>query len=205
MQTDKSEIVKIIAAIKAQCPEAFSYKTKEEFNTIAEMWYSAFGNYPKAIVWAAVTNALKKTVFQKQNWLGAVNLEIEALKETTGKTDGELWAEICAAVRQTQKYINHPANDYIYFNGDYVIPNEEIVKIFEGLPIILKEFLGNAEGLKDLARQDTLEYEKGRFLRAVEVLKKREKQRQEMSHDLAKLIQGVTGRIGNENQKLLNS
>ena len=44
---DKGEIVKIITAIKIQCPEGLQAKTQEELSLLVNLWYESLKEYPK--------------------------------------------------------------------------------------------------------------------------------------------------------------
>ena len=202
---------KYIMMIRIEYPNAFPIQARDEeergklYTMLVASWYRQLEKYPKELCDKAVMDALGNAREGRYPRIGDVKYQAEKLISAYEKSDGELWAEIVEAVRLTRKYIIHPANDYIYFFNKYVIPNEEIVKIYEGLSPETKEFLGNAEGLKTLARQDTLEYEKGRFLRVMPTLKERSKTRRDMPENLAGLIQGMTEQfaLGCDGTKLL--
>lgn len=179
MKTTKSEIVKIITAIKVQCPEALPYKDEVELDILVDMWFEILKGYPKEVVWAAVRNALKNTVYQKQNWIGAVCQEIEKMKETTEKTDGELWTELTSVLNTVSKLMYFGTAIH-WYNGKRIDPMEEVSKIYKNLNPILQDYIGGVSGLVALSKQETLEYEKGRFQKAIETLRKREKTKKEM-------------------------
>jgi hypothetical protein len=195
---DKSEIVKIIAAIKVQCPEALNYQSKDEFNVLKDMWYDILREYPQEVVWQAVRNALKNTVFQKQNWIGAICQEIEAMKTTCEKTDGDLWTDLTGVLNEVGK-IMYFGNRKHWYNGELIEPVEKVAEIYEKIDPILQGYVGGVAGLISLSQSETLEYEKGRFQKALPTLRQREKTRREMSPMLSGLIQST----GGENQKLL--
>ena len=94
MKISKSEIIKIITAIKIQCPEALQYKNTAELSILADMWYETLKGYSQEIVWKATQNALKNAVYQKYNWIGLICQEIEKMNAVNEKTDGELWSEL---------------------------------------------------------------------------------------------------------------
>lgn len=177
----KTEIVKIITAIKIQCPEAFPYEDSAEFDLLVDVWFDTLRNNQKKVVWAAVRNALKNTIYQKQNWIGAICQEIDKIQVLQEKSDGELWAELMAAVKQVRKYEGFLIHDRIFMETDWVSPREEVKKIYMRLSPILKDYIGSENELVTLARQESFEYEKSRFIKVLPQLTQREKTRREIN------------------------
>ena len=202
MAISKSEIVKIITAIKVQCPEALNFKSNTEMDIVVDMWHDILKDYPQDVAWAALRNALKNTVFQKQNWVGAICQEIEKMQIANEQTDGELWTELTGALNEVGRLM-YFGNRKHWYGGRLIEPMDEVKKIYENLNPILQDYTGGVAGLISLSQSDALEYEKGRFQKAAATLRQREKTRREMSPMLAGLVQSVTGQIGGENQKLL--
>lgn len=178
MGIERSEVVKIITAIKVQCPEALAYSGKDEFNLLVQTWHEILKKYPIDIVWVAVRNALKNTVYQKQNWIGAICKEIEAMEELSDKTDGELWAELVYVLNNVSKVMYFGTSTH-WVNGKLINPVEEVYRIYESLNPILKSYVGNASGLISLADQETLEFERGRFQKSIDCIRKRNKKVEE--------------------------
>lgn len=199
METTKSEIVRIITAIKIQCPEALPYKDRVEFEILVNMWHEMLGCYPKEVVWQATKNAMKKTVYQKQNWIGAICQEIEKFKEVNEKTDGELWTELTAILNKVGRTMYFGGQSY-WDNGELIDPIVKIKEFYEELDPILKGYVGGISGLISLTEIENLEYEKGRFLKSVENLRNKQKQKAEMSPEFEKLVNGISIGIENKNQ-----
>ena len=190
MKLTKSEIVKIITAIKVQCPEALQYKNEEEYDLLVDMWFDIFKDTPKEIVWTATRNALKSAIYQKCNWVGAINQEIEKMRMAYEKTDGDLWSELTSVLNKVSRLMYFGLARH-WDNGVLVDPIEEVNKIHDNLDPILQNYVGGVSGLVALSRVDTLEYEKGRFFKTVDTLRKREKTKNEMGA-IAGLIVGVS-------------
>lgn len=191
----KSEIVKIITAIKVQCPEALPYKTENEFDILVDMWFEVFREYPKEVLWVAVRNALKNTVYQKQNWLGAINQEVEKLQVAYEKDETELWAELTGVLREVNACayrLRFNAPDY---NGKTQGENARLrmIEIFNNLSPELKSYVRNEGTLAEIAyfTDEQLQYEKGRFMRTLPQIKQRAKTRAQTG-DMAGLLQGLT-------------
>lgn len=194
------DIVEYVTMIRLYYPKAYPLSNdaetrKRETEALLRSFTLMLAEYPKEVCDVAVINAIKNFNYGDYPKPADIIREIEKLRTAYEKSEGELWADITYAVRKTQRYLHFPLNDYIWFDGCHVIPNEEIVKIFEGLTDIIKEFIGDAEGLKALAGQDTLEYEKARFMRVMPTLKERARTRQSTSENLAGLIQGLSEQL----------
>lgn len=197
MKLNKSEIVKIITAIKMQCPEALPYKDETEYDILVDFWYEMFQDTPKEILWKATQNALKTEVYQKCNWAGAINREIENMRKAYEKTDGELWTELTSVLDKVSRLMYFGTARH-WYNGVLIDPIDEVNKIYAKIDPILQKYVGGVSGLVALSQADTLEYEKGRFFKNCEILRKREKTKQEIGV-IAGLISGTEAEM-----KLLN-
>ena len=186
MKISKSEIIKIITAIKIQCPEALQYKNTAELSILADMWYETLKDYSQEIVWKATQNALKNAVYQKYNWIGLICQEIEKMNAVNEKTDGELWTELISVLDNVDR-IMHFGTEIHWSDGRLINPIEEVKAIFDKCDPIIQRYLGNVTGLIAIAKEEDLSYEKGRFQKAVDGLRKREKIKQEMDSEWQKL------------------
>ena len=200
MNTTKSEIIKIITAIKVQCPEALPYKNEVESDILVDMWFEILKGYPKEIVWAATRNALKHTVYQKQNWIGAICQEIDKMQVAYEQTETELWDELLKAVQYVRRVTYFGMVGH-WDNGRRISPPEEVQKALDGLSPLLRDYVHGTSELVALSRQDTLEYEKARFLKTLPQLKQREKIRKE-SGMLAGLIESAAEQKAIERREL---
>ena len=82
----------------------------------------------------------------------------------------------------------------------------DVNKIYESIDPILQTYVGGVSGLVALSRAETLDYEKGRFLKTVETLRGRERTKQETPLGLAGIVKGISNgmAIESKNTKLLN-
>lgn len=195
MQLTKSEIIKVITAVKMQCPDALPYKNDVEFEILVDMWFDCFKEYPAEIVWAATRNALKNTVYQKQNWIGAINQEVAKMQVAYEKDENELWAELTGVFREVNDCAYRFRFNFVERNGKTQGENARIriEEIFNSLSPELQAYCRNIGGLIELAdlTNEQLNYEKGRFMRMIPQLKERAKTRAQMG-DMAQLLQGIT-------------
>ena len=194
MKITKSEIVKIITAIKIQCPDTLPYRNESEFDILVDMWFEILKEYPKDVVWAAVRNALKNTVYQKQNWIGAISQEIEKMRDAYSMSDTELWHELTAVLREVESCAYKFRFNFIEANGKTQGDNaiDRVRQIYSELPKEIQEYCGGVSKLIDIAQLDKekLSYEKGRFLKVMPTIKERAKTKAQTGN-MAGLLQGL--------------
>lgn len=200
MQITKSEIVKIITAIKVQCPEALQYKTETDFDILVNMWFDCFKEYPQEVVWKATQNALMHNEYQKKNWLGAISSEIEKMQCAYEKDDNELWAELQDILREVSRCAS--MFRYTYKDGDDGLTQGErawlqVDNIFNNLDPALKEYCRNKRGLIELAQYtgEQTSYERGRFMRIMPTIRERIKTRHETPENVKQLLQSMVDKM----------
>ena len=202
MRLTKKEIVKIITAIKIQCPETLPYRNECEFDILVEMWFDILKEYPSEVVWKAVKNALKNTVYQKQNWIGAINQEIEKMQVAYEKTAEELWAELTGVLCEVSSCAYRFRFNFVEANGKTQGENARIrVKaIYNNLSPEIKDYVRNENTLIELAdlTDNQLNFEKGRFLKTLPQIKERAKTRAQTGN-MASLLQGLNIFLVEEN------
>lgn len=193
---NKAEIVKIITAVRIQCPEALQYRNETELDILVDMWYEIFKPYPKEIVWRATRNALKNTVYQKQNWLGAIHQEIDKMQVAYEKSDNELWAELTGCLREVSECAYKLRFTYVEANGLTQGENarRRLVEIYNNLSPEIKDFCRSVDDLVELSNltDQQLGFEKGRFLKTAPQIKERAKTRAQMPNALAGLLQDLS-------------
>lgn len=194
MQLTKSEIVKIITAIKVQCPEALPYRNETEFDILVDMWHEMLKEYPQEVVWQAVRNALKNTVYQKQNWIGAICQEIEKMQVAYEKAPEELWAELTGVLYEVSSCAYKFRFNFIERNGKTQGENARlrVKEIYNNLSPEIKDYVRNEYTLIELAdlTDNQLNFEKGRFLKTIPQIKERAKTRAQTGN-MAGLLQGL--------------
>ena len=112
--------------------------------------------------------------------------EIEKMNAVNEKTDGELWSELISVLDNVDR-IMHFGTEIHWSDGRLINPIEEVKVIFDKCDPIIQRYLGNVTGLIAIAKEEDLSYEKGRFQKAVDGLRKREKTKQEMDSEWQKL------------------
>lgn len=195
------DINRYITTIRVNFENAYNVQTKEERAMLYKTWYACLKEYPKEIVDKAVLNAIKHAKFAPR--IGDIVEQIESLRKAYEKTDAELWESLTRVLPEVGR-VMYFGTQRSWYNGRLIDPNEEVNRIYAGLDPLLQDYIGGVSGLVTLARAETLEYEKSRFLKTVPTLKARAQTRHETGDKLAALVEGMaTLSIGGETMKLL--
>ena len=174
-----NDVNQYITMIRINFENAYKAQTAEEREMLLASWYAILKEYPKEVCDAAVLNAIKNAEYAPR--IGAVVKEIEKMQVAYEKNDAELWAELKGCMREVAECAYRFRFTYIEANGLSQGDNARVrVKdIFNGLSPELKEYCRNPSGLIELAQltDEQLSFEKGRFNKAMPVLKDRAKTR----------------------------
>lgn len=193
MRISKSEIIKIISAIRINNPEAFKIQNETDFDTLVDLWYDMFQEYSQDVVWIAVKNALKNTVYQRQNWLGAICQEIDKMQIAYETPDLALWAELTKVFSEVNYCVSLTKYTFVEPNGLTQGENAQnrIKEIFDNLSQEIKDYCRDISGLIKIAYLDNkqLSIEKGRFLQMMPKIKQQSKTRKEIADNVAKIMQ----------------
>ena len=171
MQITRKDIVAMVGMIKANYTHAYKDVTKPELSAMVEFWYSSLAKYEKEVVNVAFQRAVESCTFPPT--LADIIKNIKEIRTATEPTEADLWDELVRVLPQVGRVAYFGTSRY-WDNGRLVYPAEELQKIYEGLPPILKAYVGGVSELVSLSKQETLEYEKGRFLKALPTLKQRD-------------------------------
>lgn len=193
------DVNKYITTIRINFENSYKTQTDKEREILIKSWFAILKDYPKEIVDKAVINAIKYSEFAPR--IGTIVKEIEKMREAYEKSDEELWAEFTVALEKVNR-VNMFGNRDWLDNGRLVNPAKETLRIYKGLSPELQSFVGDIPELIALSKRETLEYEKGRFLRTMPTIKERARTRQE-TPNLAGLIQGLSSAIDCDGLKLL--
>ena len=185
MKITKKDIVAMVGMIKANYTHAYKDITKNELAAMVEFWYTSLAKYEKEVVSVAFQRAVESCTFPPT--LADIMKNIKEFKDATGQTDLELWSELLKSINEVGKFKGFLTQAYIWYCGERVSPSEEVGKIYDRLQPILKAYVGSPRELVNLARQETLEYEKGRFIKAIQDLKPREEIQQTIHPNVLRL------------------
>lgn len=206
---------KYIMMIRIEYPNAFpiqarSEKEREELYTmLVASWYRQLSKYPKEVCDRAVMDALGNAREGRYPRIGDVKFQADKLIAAYEKTTEELWAELKGVLRQVSDNIYRYRFTYREANGKTQGENarQRNEDIFKALSPELRAYCQNLRGLAEIAEytDEQMNYERGRFMRTMPIIKERAKTRYETGDKLAGLIQGLAGRFALEcdNTKLL--
>lgn len=199
MQLKKVHIVEYIALINLQFPNAYQFATERDRELFINLWFEGLKDYPKELCDLAVKNAILKAEFAPK--IATVIRDAEALVETQSSSDGELWNELIDALSEIRRELPYASERYdtvIHDDTGLTTAGETrqlISRIFNGLGGSLKEYCGGIRGFMELAKipEEDLQFEKGRFLKQLPIIKERIKAQQQMPPQLVNLIKGISG------------
>lgn len=183
------DCLKYLTMIRINFENAYKMQTSEEKQILIRSWFEILKDYPKEVCDKAVMNAIKNAEFAPR--IGTIVKEIEKLRTAYEKTDGELWTELTGVLNSVGRLMYFGTSKH-WYNGKLIDPTEEVEKIFEKLDPLLQNYVGGVSGLVALSKKETLEYEKGRFLKNVEILRTRERTKQETPLGLQGIIKELS-------------
>jgi len=175
VKTQIENIIKYFETLNANFPNGYNVPTDEAKELLIQSWYEALKGYPVEVLNVAFSNVLLKSEYAPR--LANIMNEIKALKEAAyGKSDQELWRELMKAAGEAEQPAYCLGFNYIEPNGKTQGENasDKLHEIFNNLDPLLQAYIHNTQGLIALTEQDDLEqYEKGRFMRAIQDLRDR--------------------------------
>ena len=178
IQIKKTDIHKILVLIRANFENAYNFKTDEEATLLIEFWYDSLKDYPKELVFAAVKSAIQASEFAPK--ISTVLAEVKKLTDANKKTDVELWSEL-----EDTFYPVYRATLYLRYDQYHKRASDKIKQIYEKLSDEIKLYVVNASTLKELAElanrsdDDSIKYEKARFLKLMPELRAKQASRAE--------------------------
>lgn len=148
--------------------------TENELRQTLEVWYEMFSEYDLNVVKLAVKNLIARLEFPPT--IADVRKEIDKLVDVAqnNPAPADEWNAIRKAIKNS-----------LYNAGEE----------FEKLPSIAKRFVGNPNQLRDwgLSEDFNDSVVRGQFLKQYDVLKEREKLEMQLTPEVKKLLNGVTG------------
>lgn len=186
MKITRKDIVAMVGMIKANYTHAYKDVTKNELAAMVEFWYSSLAKYEKEVVNVAFQMAVESCTFPPT--LADICKNIKEIRTATEPTEADLWEELVRILPRVGRVAYFGTRQY-WDNGRLVYPADELQGIYDSLPPILKAYVGGVSELVSLAKQETLEYEKGRFLKALPTLKTRDEIQQTVHPNVLRLAQ----------------
>ena len=165
---NKIEVNKLLAILKTAYPNF--YNNDVDTDDIINLWVDLFKDCDYNLTMIAVKELINTSKYTPT--IADIKNKMYELTHTNEESSSELWDRLLKAIR----------------NGYYGAEEE-----YKMLPDIIKEFIGNPEQLRSIAEMDSETIHsvvKGQFLRQIENLKERVRQKEMMSSDTRKLLFG---------------
>ena len=189
---NKQDIIKMLTVIESLYGGKSTSELKQHIQLQADIWLEILGRYDKDLAMKAFYDVCKTEKYRITP--AHIVEQIEKIENAFGKSDQELWAEFRRVLNKANDCVYKLKFKMIEENGKTQGENArlELERLYEGLPLPLQRYCGNVSGLKDLSQLDdeSLEFEKARFLKDIGK-KKAEIKIQQECPQFAELAQGT--------------
>ena len=189
---NKQDIIKMLTVIESLYGGKNTSELKQHIQLQADIWLELLGRYDKDLAMKAFYDVCKTEKYRITP--AHIVEQIEKIENAFGKSDQELWAEFRRVLNKANDCVYKLKFKMIEENGKTQGENArlELERLYEGLPLPLQRYCGNVSGLKDLSQLDdeSLEFEKARFLKDIGK-KKAEIKIQQECPQFAELAQGT--------------
>ena len=189
---NKQDIIKMLTVIESLYGGKNTSELKQHIQLQADIWLEILGRYDKDLAMKAFYDVCKTEKYRITP--AHIVEQIEKIENAFGKSDQELWAEFRRVLNKANDCVYKLKFKMIEENGKTQGENAqlELERLYEGLPLPLQRYCGNVSGLKDLSQLDdeSLEFEKARFLKDIGK-KKAEIKIQQECPQFAELAQGT--------------
>lgn len=180
---NKQDIIKMLTVIESLYGGKSTSELKQHIQLQANIWLEILGGYDKDLAMKAFYDVCKTEKYRITP--AHIVEQIEKIENAFGKSDQELWAEFRRVLNKANDCVYKLKFKMIEENGKTQGENAqlELERLYEGLPLPLQRYCGNVSGLKDLSQLDdeSLEFEKARFLKDIGKKKAEIKIQQECS------------------------
>lgn len=167
---NRKETAKILAVLEVTYPSFYKDKSEEELNDVVSIWAEMFKEEPYELVATILKDVIATSEYPPT--IATIKKKISEIVTVDKESNMDLWNRLLEAIGRSGYYAE-----------------EEYRK----LPSILKEFVGNPKQLEELSQMDSETVHsvvKGQFLKQIEILKEREKTKQNLSPELKQLLFG---------------
>lgn len=189
---NKQDIIKMLTVIESLYGGKSTSELKQHIQLQADIWLEILGGYDKDLAMKAFYDVCKTEKYRITP--AHIVEQIEKIENAFGKSDQELWAEFRRVLNKANDCVYKLKFKMIEENGKTQGENAqlELERLYKGLPLPLQRYCGNVSGLKDLSQLDdeSLEFEKARFLKDIGK-KKAEIKIQQECPQFAELAQGT--------------
>ena len=189
---NKQDIIKMLTVIESLYGGKSTSELKQHIQLQADIWLEILGRYDKDLAMKAFYDVCKTEKYRITP--AHIVEQIEKIENAFGKSDQELWAEFRRVLNKANDCVYKLKFKMIEENGKTQGENAqaELQRLYKSLPAEVQRYCGNISGLKDLSQLDdeSLEFEKARFLKDIGK-KKAEIKIQQECPQFAELAQGT--------------
>jgi hypothetical protein len=171
---EKKDILGMLAIMKANYSYAYKDLDESGTKTLVNTWFVLLSKYPKEMVQASFYKALETCKMPPT--IADIIEKINEMIDATQKSDLELWDEFEKSLRKADAFVSKFTYTMLLSNG--LTQGEQARldtrELYETLPQELREYCPSYAGFMALAtNQQSWEFEKPRFLKAITDIKKR--------------------------------
>ncbi len=166
---NKQDIIKMLTVIESLYGGKSTSELKQYIQLQADIWLEILGRYDKDLAMKAFYDVCKTEKYRITP--AHIVEQIEKIENAFGKSDQELWAEFRRVLNKTNDCVYKLKFKMIEENGKTQGENAqaELQRLYKNLPAEVQRYCGNISGLKYLSQLDdeSLEFEKARFLKDI--------------------------------------
>lgn len=173
-QLEKKDILGMLAIMKANYSYAYKDLDETGTKTLVNTWFLLLNKYPKEMVQASFYKTLETCKMPPT--IADIIEKINEMVDATQKSDLELWDEFEQSLRKANIFASR--FNYTMLIDDGLTQGEQArldaKDLYSKLPAELKEYSPSYENFIRIAiNQQSWEFEKPRFLKAIPDIKKR--------------------------------
>jgi hypothetical protein len=165
---NRQEILSMLSILKKAYPNFYRNLTKQEAEDTVLLYEEMFKDCNGKLVLLTIKELIN--TYEYPPTIATIKKKMYELTHINEESNSELWEKLLKAIR----------------NGYYGAEEE-----FKMLPNIIKEFLGSPEQLRSIAEMDSETIHsvvKGQFLKQIENLKERVRQKEMMTNEMKNLL-----------------
>lgn len=165
---NRQEILSMLSILKKAYPSFYRNLTKQEAEDTILLYEEMFKDCDGRLVILTIKDLIN--TYEYPPTIATIKKKMYELTHTEEESNSELWDRLLKAIR----------------NGYYGAEEE-----YNKLPDIVKEYIGSPEQLRSIAEMDSETIHsvvKGQFLRQIENLKERVRQKEMMSPEIKQIL-----------------
>lgn len=196
----KQDVFKMITIIRLNYQGSYEIDDEEEIKLVLDTWIECLADYDREVVAVAFKQAIKTC--RTAPTIADIIKQIHIMQNATNKTEYDLWAELDKAIYDaTVLYgkFGYTAIPIGETKTQGEIAREQFDRLYDSLDPIIKDYVHDKQGLINLIDCE-LDYEKGRFFKAIPNLRNRNRVLTETPINILKELDNSLKTIENTNE-----